>query len=92
MKKQLLIIACLAAIPFAAMSEEDKHPGKAKKPAPAASAPAPAAAASAVDSRVAVQESRKHNTALASCQGQALQQNLSGMDRKQFVINCMAGK
>ena len=89
MKMHLLIIACLA-IPFAAISAEDKHAGKAKKAAPAASAPAPAAAASAIDSRAAVLASRKRNTELASCQGQALQQNLSGMERKQFVMSCMA--
>jgi hypothetical protein len=95
MKKHLLVIACLA-LPLAAMAGDGKSEGKpqqhAKRPAPAASAPAPVAAASGVDSRAAVLASRQRSTLLGGCQRQAMDKNLSGVERKQFVLTCIAPK
>ena len=94
MKKHLLVIASLV-LPLAAMAGDGKPEGKAqqgKRPVPAASAPAPVAAASGVDSRAAVQASRQRSTALGGCQRQAMDKNLSGVERKQFVLACIAAK
>jgi hypothetical protein len=78
MKKQALVLLSLA-LPLAVFAAQTK-------PAAAASA------ASASDSRAKVIASRQHNTQTATCQRLADKKHLSGAERRDFVLACVAPK
>lgn len=85
-----LIALTLLALPLMAAAGNAQPAAKAaaRKPAVAASAPEPAA--SAIDSRAAVRASKQRSTSMGACQRQALDKNLSGDARRQFVLSCLA--
>jgi len=89
MKKSLLALTCLA-LPLFAMAGDAKPASKAAPKPHAVAASAAAPAASAVDSHAAVHASKHRSTAMGACQRQALDKNLMGEDRRQFVLSCLA--
>jgi hypothetical protein len=91
--KRLLLVLPLLALPLLATAGDAKPASKTapRRPAPAASAPAPAAAASAIDSRKVVLASKQRSIAMGACQRQAVDRNLNGEERRQFVLTCLAG-
>jgi hypothetical protein len=80
MKKQALIVLSLA-LPLAVIAAEAQPQVKAA-----------ARAASAMDSRANVIASRQHNLQTATCQRLANDKHLSGAERRDFVLSCVAAK
>lgn len=92
-----LIAALVLSLPLVVLAEGQKPgPKAAKKPAPAASAPAsPASAAAPQQNRMvasaALQRNQSRGAAMGACTKKAADQNLQGVERKQFIAGCMKG-